>query len=208
MLACDLIESNVAQSRTAVRESLIRGGAAGAEADRLAGHWVQHRDFLLEPPPDLSFDFVIGNPPYIRLEAVPRARSDAYRRACSTMGGRADIYVGFYEHGLLALSPGGTLGFICADRWMRNSYGARLRAMIATGWAVNVLISMTGVDAFEEEVDAYPAITVLRRGPQVEGPLIVEATPTFAEAEAADVVRLQGQESGGVPRRQASAQPG
>ncbi len=27
-------------------------------------------------------DFVIGNPPYIRLEAVSDARSAAYRRAC------------------------------------------------------------------------------------------------------------------------------
>ncbi|MGH4015414.1 MAG: Eco57I restriction-modification methylase domain-containing protein [Pseudonocardiaceae bacterium] len=53
----------------------------------------------------------------------------AYRSACPTMGGRADIYVGFYEVGLRSLRPGGRLGFICADRWMRNQYGHRLREL-------------------------------------------------------------------------------
>ena len=106
------------------------------------------------------------------------------------MGGRADVYIGFYEHGLQALRDGATLGFICADRWMRNAYGARLRAMVSEQWSVETLVSMTGVDAFEDEVDAYPAITILRRRPQGEGPLAVEATPLFDAAAASEVVEL------------------
>ena len=103
------------------------------------------------------------------------------------MGGRADVYVGFYEHGLQALREGGTLAFICADRWMRNAYGANLRALVGTAWSVEAVVSMTGVDAFEEEVDAYPAITVLRRGRQARGPIVVEAAPGFDPREAAEV---------------------
>ena len=56
---------------------------------------------------------------------------DAYRRRCLTMRGRSDIYVGFIERGLDLLKPGGALGFICADRWMRNQYGADLRELVA-----------------------------------------------------------------------------
>lgn len=190
LIAVDLLPNNVERSRLVARDALVADGLDGAAADELARQWVRRSDFLLDPPPDRSVDFVVGNPPYIRLEAVPRERSDAYRLACPTMGGRADIYVGFYEHGLLALRDGGVLGFICADRWMRNAYGARLRAMVAGGWAVETLVSMTGVDAFEDEVDAYPAITILRRHDQDGGPLVVEGSAGFGETEAREVVRL------------------
>ena len=194
VLAFDLLPANVASSRGAVRTALVAGGLDAAAATSLAAEWVQRRDFLLQPARDGTVDFVLGNPPYIRLESVPQERSDAYRRACATMGGRADIYVGFYEHGLLALRDGGALGFICADRWMRNAYGARLREMVTAGWSVEALVSMTGVDAFEEEVDAYPAVTVLRRQRQRGGPLVVEGDSGLAEAGARAIVELASEQ--------------
>jgi adenine-specific DNA-methyltransferase len=126
---------------------------------------------------------VIGNPPYIRLEAVPAARSEAYRRVCKTMGGRSDVYVGFFEVGLNALRADGALGFICADRWMRNQYGQRLRSMVAAQFSVEAIIEMHDVNAFDEEVSAYPSVTILRREPQ--GPAIVAtAHQSFDEASA------------------------
>jgi adenine-specific DNA-methyltransferase len=187
LVATDLVPRNVAMSQVMVRETLQSGGMRRNVAEKLAQSWIKQGDFLLEPPAERSVDYVVGNPPYVRLEAVPRDRSEAYRLSCKTMGGRADVYIGFYEHGLRALRDGGALGFICADRWMRNAYGARLRAMVSEDWAVETVISMTGVDAFEDEVDAYPAITVLRREPQVEGPLVVEASPDFGPSEASEV---------------------
>ena len=192
IVAVDLLAGNVAASRRAVRAALLAAGMDEQEASGQARRWVRRGDFLLDPPPVESVDFVIGNPPYIRLEAVAQERSAAYRRACLTMGGRADVYIGFYEHGLLALREGGTLAFICADRWMRNAYGASLRTMVGSGWAVEAVVSMTGVDAFEEEVDAYPAITVLRRRPQDHGPLVVETAPGFGPREAGDVAGMMG----------------
>src|SRR5262245_53142511 len=114
--AVDLIPANVELSRRAARESLVSAGVPADLAEELATAWVENGDFLLEPPAEKSVDFVVGNPPYVRLEAVARERSDAYRLACRTMGGRADVYVGFYEHGLRALRDNAMLGFICADR--------------------------------------------------------------------------------------------
>lgn len=193
ILAIDLLAVHVAASRRAVAATLTESGRLDVElATHLADKWVQCKDFLLQPPEPRSVDFVVGNPPYIRLEAVPRARSDAYRRACATMGGRSDVYIGLYEHGLHALRADGVLGFICADRWMRNAYGANLRALVSSGWSVDTLVSLTGVDAFEEEVDAYPAITVIRRRQQSGGPLIVEGTADFGPDEAREVVSLTG----------------
>jgi adenine-specific DNA-methyltransferase len=193
ILGFDLLQGNVARSRTAVQSALTAGGVNEHDAAALAAAWVQRRDFLLQPLPEATVDCVVGNPPYIRLEAVPPNRSDAYRRACATMSGRADVYVGFYEHGLLALRDDGALGLICADRWMRNAYGARLREMISAGWSVEAVVSMTGVDAFEDEVDAYPAITVLRRRRQQSGPLVVEGAAGFGENDAREIVDLSSE---------------
>jgi adenine-specific DNA-methyltransferase len=190
LAATDLVPRNVAMSQATARETLRSGGVRDDIAEELAQAWIRQGDFLLEPPVERSADYVVGNPPYVRLEAVPRERSEAYRLACKTMGGRADVYIGFYEHGLRALREGGALGFICADRWMRNAYGARLRAMVSEEWAVETVVSMTGVDAFEDEVDAYPAITTLRREPQSGGPLVVEASPSFGPSEASEVGAL------------------
>jgi adenine-specific DNA-methyltransferase len=194
IVAFDLLETNVAISRIAVKSALIAGGVKPLDAASLAASWIEQRDFLLQPPAHATVDYVVGNPPYIRLEAVPRQRSAAYRRGCTTMGGRADVYVGFYEHGLLALRERGALGFICADRWMRNAYGARLRELITSAWSLDAVVSMTGVDACEEDVDAYPAVTILRRQPQDRGPLIVDGGAGFGELAAREVVALAGRE--------------
>jgi adenine-specific DNA-methyltransferase len=181
--ACDLQPANVARSRDLVTELVKRSGCTPQQSRRLADHWVAHEDFLLGQHEDGEADFVIGNPPYIRLEAVPAFRSEAYRRACTTMSGRSDVYVGFFEVGLNALRPGGSLGFICADRWMRNQYGQRLRSMVATGFSVAAVIEMHDVDAFDEEVSAYPSVTILRREPQGSA-IIATANRDFNKAAA------------------------
>lgn len=188
----DLLAGNVSATRGAIVDLVET--CAGLDRDAasdLAASWVLHDDFLLTPLDDGSVDIVVGNPPYIRLESIPRERSSLYRRTCPTMGGRADIYIGFYERGLRALRSNGALGFICADRWMRNAYGARLRNMVSEAWSVDTVINMTGVDAFEDEVDAYPAITIIRRRPQVRGPVIVEAKPGFGAADTKSIVGLE-----------------
>ena len=130
--------------------------------DRLLTDWVAAGDFLLLDHSVGSADFVVGNPPYIRLENVPPALTDAYRRNCPTMRGRSDIYVGFFEIGLELLKPGGALAFICADRWMHNQYGAALRELVTSEYAVDTIVTMHDVPAFEDEVSAYPAIAMLR----------------------------------------------
>lgn len=186
--ACDLQPRHVAESRWVVEECLVGGGWDRADARALAERWVTHDDFLLGRHEFGSADYVIGNPPYIRLEAVSEARSAGYRRACATMGGRADVYVGFFEVGLNSLCAGGGLGFICADRWMRNQYGHRLRSMVTKDFSVETVIEMHDVDAFQDEVSAYPSITVLRRASQ--GPAIVATAKQGFDEAAARRIRI------------------
>ena len=174
--AFDLLDRNVDTARGSVAARLIELGQPADVATNLSAQWVGQGDFLLGAGLDGSpqADFVVGNPPYVRLEDVPNEVSEAYRSECATMRGRADLYVGFFEKGLSILGPGGRLAFICADRWMHNQYGERLRALVASEYAVDTVVVMHAVEAFEKSVSAYPAITVLRNGPQ--GPANVVTT--------------------------------
>lgn len=208
--AYDLDRLAVRATRAVATRALVRGGVARREAVILARHWVRPGDFLLPGPGEGVADFVVGNPPYVRLEDVPRARMTAYRAGWPTMTGRADVYVGFLEAGLRALRPDGVLAYICADRWMRNRYGHRLRDLVEQQFAVDATIVLHGVDAFERQVAAYPAITVLRRGTQRQA-LVVEADASFdanAARSLADLARQPGRPLPSVYGAQVSWSPG
>jgi hypothetical protein len=181
--AFDLLESNAELARKNVTAQLVGGGAGLLDAEELAAQWVTAGDFLLLPHSERSADFVLGNPPYIRLENLPADRNAAYRRACPTMRGRSDIFVGFIELGLRLLKSDGALGFIVADRWMRNQYGAALRVLVAEQFSIDAVIEVHDVDAFEDEVSAYPAVTVIRRQQQTT-PIVASTTGSFGERDA------------------------
>ncbi len=165
LIAYELDEKSAARARTLAQNTLINRGVKRPLAKRLAEAWVLHRDYLLDADSEQA-DFIIGNPPYIRLEDIPEETASVYRSAYPTMRGRADLYVAFFEAALRQLKPGGACAFICADRWMRNQYGAELRQLISSAYSVDMLLSMHHANAFDDEVDAYPAITVIRHKKQ------------------------------------------
>ena len=166
ILAYELSESSAETARAAVIALLQKEGIAQLTAHKLAKSWIVVGDYLLDAPELPPADFVIGNPPYIRLEDIPESTSDEYRALYRTMKGRADIYVGFYEAALRQLKPKGSSAFICADRWMLNQYGGELRKFITSQFSVDAVIEMHNASAFEEDVNAYPAITIISRKPQ------------------------------------------
>lgn len=116
-------------------------------------------DYLLAE--HASVDIVIGNPPYIRYEQIPEDKLDVYKKRFTTFYYRADMYVLFFEHSLKQLKRGGKHCFICSNRWMKNLYGKNLRGLVARHYNLTTIINMEGADAFDEEVLAYPAITLI-----------------------------------------------
>lgn len=205
ILALDLLNSNAERALKAVALRLQEAGLDQDKSVELAASWVSTGDFLLQGHRLGCADYVVGNPPYIRLENVPRPIMEEYRRLCSTMRGRSDVYVGFIERGLGLLSPGGSLGFICADRWMRNQYGSDLREFVSRRYAVDAVIAMHDVDAFEDEVSAYPAIVVLRNGPRQRS-VVAEAKAGFGQLEATKLSAwVRGAYQGGTRTRNVEA---
>ena len=161
--AVELHESTFAATRQQILALLMEYRIPAQHAEQIAHQWLIHGDFLLV---DLAgvFDVVVGNPPYVRQELIPDVLIREYRARYKTVYDRADIYIPFIERSLSCLAQDGVLGFICADRWMKNRYGGPLRQMVSDNFHLKVYIDMVDTQAFHADVIAYPAITVIGRG--------------------------------------------
>ena len=160
--AVELHGDSVVRTHAALVVLMAQHGIDAKPAMALAETWLIHGDFLLVDLPD-PFDIVVGNPPYVRQELIPAALLAEYRSRYATLYDRADLYIPFIERSLRCLAEGGVLGFICADRWMKNRYGGPLRALVARGFHLRVYVDMVDTPAFHTDVIAYPAITIISR---------------------------------------------
>ena len=160
--AVELHRGTFNRTHAALIARLTAAGISDDAAATLADLWLLHGDFLLAELPE-AFDVVIGNPPYVRQELIPDVLLAEYRSRYTTVYDRADLYIPFIERSLRLLKKGGVLGFICADRWMKNRYGGPLRALVAKEFHLKVHVDMTDTVAFHSDVIAYPAITVFTR---------------------------------------------
>lgn len=184
--AVELHRNTFDRGREKILAMLIHEGFSTSDAIGLADAWLVHGDFLLAQLPS-SFDFVVGNPPYVRQELIPAVLLQEYRRRFLTLYDRADLYIPFVERSLCSLAPGGKLGLICADRWMKNRYGGPLRALVARDFHLRAYVDMVDTQAFHSEVTAYPAITLIARG--APGPTRVAAQPKI-EVQALKTLAL------------------
>lgn len=162
IVATEVHPASLRETRTQLSALLAQHGIVGSHAEALLDHWLIEGDFLLV---DIGgrFSHVVGNPPYVRPECIPLALMAEYRARYATIYDRADLYIPFFERGLSLLATDGKLGFICSDRWMKNRYGAPLRALIARDYHLACYVDMVDTPAFTSEVIAYPAITVIAK---------------------------------------------
>jgi hypothetical protein len=68
-----------------------------------------------------GFDFIVGNPPYIRQELLSPFKP-WLESHYEVFHGMADLYVYFYELGVRMLKPGGLLCFIVTNKGMKAGY--------------------------------------------------------------------------------------
>ena len=184
--AVELHAESLERARNQLIAMMEQSGFNSTEASRLAGKWLIQGDFLLASLPT-GFDFVIGNPPYVRQELIPDALLREYRRLYSTLYDRADLYIPFIERSLSLLNEGGKFSFICADRWTKNKYGGPLRAMVARDFHLQSYVDMVDTPAFHVEVVAYPSITLIERAPP--GPTLVAAAPMVERTHLRDLAK-------------------
>src|SRR5215211_3632502 len=78
-----------------------------------------------------GFDVIVGNPPYVRAENMPRDERDYYMAGdFETAYGRFDIFILFLERAIKLLKEGGQLGFIVPYAGLTQNYSKLLRKFI------------------------------------------------------------------------------
>lgn len=187
LLGFDIDESHVARTRAELASLLEANHVSAATTRKLIQRWVRHGDFLLAPIPQ-RFDFVVGNPPYIRIEQLSPKLQAEYRRRFRTIFDRADLYVPFIERSLELLSEEGVLSFICADRWTLNQYGRRLRGLVSSQFHVRSYVDLHQTSPFDSDVIAYPSIFAISRQRPKNGTLVATLRSGSAD-ECADVLK-------------------
>ncbi|MBN1654349.1 MAG: Eco57I restriction-modification methylase domain-containing protein [Deltaproteobacteria bacterium] len=166
IVAFDIDPSHVRKTKSDLVELLTDQNVSSADAEELANTWVRRDDFLLSSFNRNGFDFVIGNPPYVRIENIADVLQAEYRSRFRSLYDRADLYVAFIEKGLQLLNPNGALSFVCSDRWTSNKYGKVLREIVTENFAVKAYIDLHQASPFESDVIAYPSIFLIERSKQ------------------------------------------
>jgi hypothetical protein len=84
-----------------------------------------------------GFDFMVGNPPYVRIQALRQSSQDVVgqlkERYVSARKGNYDLYVPFVERGLNLLQNHGQLAYILPHKFFNAQYGEPLRDLLAKG---------------------------------------------------------------------------
>ncbi|MHB8777359.1 MAG: Eco57I restriction-modification methylase domain-containing protein, partial [Anaerolineales bacterium] len=100
-----------------------------------------------------GFDAVVGNPPYIRIQAMREWASEQVeyyaKKYKAASKGNYDIYVVFVEKALSLLNAKGKLGFILPHKFFNAQYGEPLRGVIAKGKHLAKVVHFGDQQVFE-----------------------------------------------------------
>ncbi len=120
---------------------------------------------VFERRSDGGFDVVVGNPPWIRQEALSRHKpyyKEAFPRC---FDGSVDIYVLFLERGIQILRPGGRLGMVVPNKWLKAGYGEPLRRFLVSDARPASLVDFGHAPVFPD-ADTFPCILAAERRPR------------------------------------------
>ena len=120
---------------------------------------IEYPEVLDDAGKFAGFDIIIGNPPYIQLQADGGKLATLYapnttkkgdsRNNYKTYARTGDIFCLFYERGYQLLKPNGILCFITSNKWMRAGYGEKTREFLSSQMTPDILIDFAGIKVFE-----------------------------------------------------------
>jgi hypothetical protein len=124
-------------------------------------------------------DAVIGNPPYVRQEEIPRAKTkpkdggpeagtkEFYSRrvvqmAHAKLSGRSDLHCYFWPHATTFLKPDGMLGFVTSSQWLDVEYGFHLQRWLLQNFEILAILE-SPVEPWFVGARVGTAVTIARR---------------------------------------------
>ncbi|GAA8054167.1 class I SAM-dependent DNA methyltransferase [Helicobacter pylori] len=96
----------------------------------------------------LGFDLIIGNPPYIRQEAI-KDKSLLEKQYKDFYAGTADLYTYFFALAFKLLKEKGFNAFITSNKYARVKYGAKLRELLLKKTTIFSYMELNALKVFE-----------------------------------------------------------
>jgi len=110
-----------------------------------------------------TFQFVVGNPPYVRIQNLgPERRRRLQQQWSSCQRGAADLFLAFFQLGFQLMNPGGSLGYITPRSYFTSEAGQELRKIFLDEDYLQEIIDFGRQQLFPQ-VTTYTAITIARR---------------------------------------------
>ncbi|MBF8280463.1 MAG: N6 Mtase protein [Candidatus Magasanikbacteria bacterium] len=107
-----------------------------------------------------KFDFIIGNPPYVRIQNLNGRKDQLQNNFITASNGSIDLYFCFFEQALRLLEENGRIAFITPNSHFYSAAGKNLRNLML--WH---LIKIVNFDHFQvfKDATAYTAVTFLQK---------------------------------------------
>jgi len=117
---------------------------------------IRQQDFLTNERE--SYDFIVGNPPYVPITELSEEEKARYRALYYTAQGRFDLYLLFFEQALKNLKPNGRLVFITPEKFLYVETAAPLRKLLSQKQVEE--IRLVEEETFGQLV-TYPTVTTV-----------------------------------------------
>ena len=146
---------------------------------RSGGLDAKYQDVQIPP-----LDAVVANPPYVRQEDIPRAKTkprdggpetgtkEFYSRRVEQMAGakfsgRSDLHCYFWPHAMTFLKNEGMLGFITSSQWLDVEYGFHLQRMLLKNFEILAVLE-SPVEPWFVGARVATTVTIARRCDDVD----------------------------------------
>jgi adenine-specific DNA-methyltransferase len=159
ILGTDVSAAAIADCRARLDRIAAAHGLAGVDWD-LRVQDALDPDFLSEQ--EGTRDWVVGNPPYVRVQNLAPEQRALVRALSVCAQGSTDLYVAFFDLAHRIVRPGGGVAFVAPSSWLTSRTGKELRAELADG-RLTKIVSFGDHQVFEGAT-AYVAVAVLRKG--------------------------------------------
>jgi type I restriction-modification system DNA methylase subunit len=111
-----------------------------------------------------KFDFIVGNPPYMKTEDIKEftpKEHKLYPRRYKSAYKQYDKYFLFIERAFKLLKENGTMGYIVPNKFMKVGAGKELRKFLSTHKAIKAITSFGAHQVFSDK-STYSCIIVLQ----------------------------------------------
>ena len=138
-----------------------------------------------------GFDVVIGNPPYISHDKIPKQLKTEIKDRYQSYQPFADVYCYFIEKAIELQNQQGILSLITSNSYLRAEYGAPIRRLLQSKNMLLRVLSIEDSQVFESVI-VNVAIIVSRKPTNLTDDFCVVVNSPFSDDSFEDFIKNNG----------------